>query len=104
MSGLGFTAGGEFIIGLKRWDEGRWGKGNGPQYSRIYNRDPLTHLALSHLLSPLSLLYRLNHREWSSGVHFTYGENHKDNHQASTFRVMVQLQIQIAEVGGIYRL
>ena len=38
---------------LKRWDEGRWGKGNNPQYSRIYNRDPLAHLALSHFLSPL---------------------------------------------------
>ena len=27
--------------GLKEWDEGRWGKGNEPQCSRIYNRDPL---------------------------------------------------------------
>ena len=40
---------------LKRWDEGRWGKGNNPQYSRIYNKDLLAHLALSHLLSPLIL-------------------------------------------------
>ena len=24
--------------GLKRWDEGRWGIGNRPQYSRVYTR------------------------------------------------------------------
>ena len=43
----------KILRGLKRWDEGRWGKGNKPQYNRIYNRDPLAHLDLSHLLSPL---------------------------------------------------
>ena len=37
-----------------RWNEGRWGKGKKPQYSRIYTWDPLAHLALSHLLSPLN--------------------------------------------------
>ena len=31
--------------GLKRWDEGRWGIGNKPQYSRVYIKDPLTHRA-----------------------------------------------------------
>ena len=39
--------------GLKRWHEGRWGIGNKPQYSRVYTKDPLTHLPSSHLLSPL---------------------------------------------------
>ena len=37
---------------LNQWDEGRWGKGNKPQKSRIYSREPLAHLALSHLLGP----------------------------------------------------
>ena len=40
--------------GLTRWDEGRWGIGNKPQYSRAYTKDPLTHLPSSHLLSSLS--------------------------------------------------
>ena len=40
------------IRGLKRWDEGSWDKANKPQYSRTYSRDPLTHLALSHLFQP----------------------------------------------------
>ena len=55
--GLGFRAwegweGGTLVKGLKRWDEGRWGIGNKPQYSRAYAKDPLTHLPSSHLLSP----------------------------------------------------
>ena len=33
-------------------DEGRWGIGNKPQYSRAYTKDPLIHLLSSHLLSP----------------------------------------------------
>ena len=41
------------LRGLKRWDAGRWVKGHKLPYSRIYNRNPLIHLALSHLLSPL---------------------------------------------------
>ena len=41
------------FTGLKRWDEGRWGRGNKPQSSRVYTKDPLTHLPSSHLLSPL---------------------------------------------------
>ena len=39
--------------GLKRWDEGRWGIGNEPQYSRLYTKGLLTHLPPSYLLSPL---------------------------------------------------
>ena len=25
---------------LQRWDEGRWGIGNKPQYCRVYTKDP----------------------------------------------------------------
>ena len=41
--------------GLTRWGKGRWGIGNKPQYSKVYARDPLTHLPSSHLLSPLTI-------------------------------------------------
>ena len=41
------------VKGFKRRHEGRWGIGNKPQYSRVYIKDPLTHLPSSHLSSPL---------------------------------------------------
>ena len=40
--------------GCKWWGKGRWGIGNKPRYSRVYTRDPLTHLSSSQLLSPLT--------------------------------------------------
>ena len=53
ISWAGASSKANLLRGLKRWDEGRWDKGDKPQYSRTYSRDPLTHLALSHLLSPM---------------------------------------------------
>ena len=38
---------------LKRRDEGRWGRGNEPQYNRVSATNPFTHLPSSHLVSPL---------------------------------------------------